>query len=101
MLSFRTMFDPLRAVGLATSGAIRIGAERFRVAVADARLVAERGDPEDGAFVIAAPLPMPIAAAAYGKVPFAELAGAGLSVDGDVGAAWRFLDCFILPEKVG
>lgn len=101
MLSFRTMFDPARAAGLATSGAIRVGAERFRVSVADARLVAERGDPEDGAFVITAPLPMPIAAAAYGKVPFADLAGAGLAVEGDAGAARRFLDCFVLPDKVG
>ena len=101
ILSFRTMFDARRAGGLATSGAIRIGAERFRVAVADGRLVAERGDLDHGAFVITAPLAMPIAAAAYGKVPFAELAGAGLSVDGDAEAAWRFLDCFILPDKVG
>lgn len=101
MLSFRTMFDPARAGALETSGAIRIGSERFRVAVADARLVAERGDPDEGAFVIAAPLAMPIAAAAYGKVSFAELAGAGLVVEGDPDAARRFLDCFVLPEKVG
>lgn len=46
-------------------------------------------------------LAMPIAAAAYGKVPFADLAGAGLVVEGDAKAAWRFLDCFILPDKVG
>ena len=100
MLSFRTMFDPARAAGLALRGVIGVGGERFFIEVADARLVAERGEIEAPDFVLAAPTPMPIAAAVYGKVPFAALAEAGLSVTGD-GAAARFVDLFHLPGGVG
>lgn len=99
MMSFRTMFDPTRAEGLALSGAIHVGGERFVVGVIDNRLRAERGEPEQPGFTIAAPEAAPIAGLVYGKVPPADLASAGLDVAGDRGAAARFVDLFHLPAK--
>lgn len=100
MLSFRTMFDSQRIAGLTLSGAIRIGRDRFAVSIGDGRLLIERGDPDAPAFTLIAPVAMPVAAAAYGKVPLAELAALGLAVEGDADAALRFLDAFVLPDKV-
>jgi DNA-binding HxlR family transcriptional regulator len=100
MLSFRTMFDGARAGKLATTGAIRIGHERFVIKVAEGRLHAERGEADAPDFALAAPTAMPIAAAVYGKVPFDELAAAGLVVEGDRAAALRYVDCFHLPDKI-
>ncbi|MFA7603076.1 MAG: helix-turn-helix domain-containing protein [Novosphingobium sp.] len=101
MLSFRTMFDGARAGGLAVTGAVRVGVERFVVAVAEGRLRAERGEAEAPDFAFEAPVAAPIAAAVYGKVPFDDLAPAGLRVTGDRDAALRYVDCFHLPEKIG
>lgn len=100
MLSFRTMFDGARAGGGGVTGAVRIGQDRFFVEVADGRLRAERGEPEAPDFVFEAPVAALIAAAVYGKVPFEELAPAGLTVAGDRDAALRYVDCFHLPEKI-
>jgi DNA-binding HxlR family transcriptional regulator len=100
MLSFRTMFDGTRAGGLTTTGAMRMGPDRFLVDVADGRMRAERGELEAPDFVFSAPVAMPIAAAFYGKWPFAELAPMGLEFSGDSTAALAFIDCFHLPEKV-
>ena len=101
MLSFRTMFDGARARGLALTGAIRIGHDRFFVEVRHGALRAERGEIAAPDFVFEAPAAPPIAAAVYGKVPFADLAAAGLVVTGDHAAALGFVDCFHLPEKAG
>lgn len=100
MLSFRTMFDLAHGDGRPLRGAIHIGHERFLVEVADGRFRAERGEIAEPEFTISAPVPMPIAAAAYGKVPFGQLAAAGLGVTGDPAAAQRFVDYFHLPKKV-
>ena len=100
MLSFRTMFDGSRADGLAVTGAIRLGHDRFFVEVADGRLRAERGEIEAPGFAFEAPVASLIAAAVYGKVPFDELAPAGLSFTGDREAALAFVDCFHLPAKI-
>jgi DNA-binding HxlR family transcriptional regulator len=100
MLSFRAMFDGSRAGGLAAIGAIRLDHDLFIVEVAAGGLRAERGEPEAPDFVLKAPLASLIAAAVYGKVPFGDLAAAGLSVTGDLETALRFVDCFCLPEKI-
>jgi DNA-binding HxlR family transcriptional regulator len=99
MLSFRTMFDGSRARGLAATGAIRIGHDRFFVEVANGDLRAVRGEPEAPDFTFEAPAAPLIAAAVYGKVPFDDLAPAGLLVTGDRAAALAYVDCFHLPEK--
>lgn len=100
MLSLRTMYDPRRAGDLATCGAIAIGAEEFHIEVAEGAFRAERGTIEAPDFTFAAPAAMPIAAAVYGKVPFAELAAAGLRFWGNEVRAARFVDLFHLPEKI-
>ena len=82
-----------------TRGAIRIGQDEFQVEVAKHGFRAERGQPEEPDFTLAAPVAPPLAAAIYGKLPFDELAAAGLKVDGDSKAALRFIDLFHLPEK--
>ncbi len=99
MLSFRTMFDPARAEGVGLEGAMWIAGEPFRVAVAKARLVAERGEPARPDFTLTAPTAMPIAALVYGKAPVEALPE--LAVDGDRGQLAAFVDCFHLPAKAG
>lgn len=100
MLSFRTMFDGARAPNLAVSGAIRVGHDHFFVEVADGKLRAERGEIEAPDFVFEAPVASLIAGAVYGKVPFDELASAGLMVTGSREAALAYVDFFHLPDKI-
>lgn len=101
MMSLRTMVDKARIDDFATSGAIRIGDDRFRVEVAGGAFRAERGEVESPAFTVSAPQAMPLAAMFYGKVPPEALADAGLVVAGDREALMRFVDLFHLPAKVG
>jgi DNA-binding HxlR family transcriptional regulator len=100
MLSLRTMFDGSRAGGLAVIGAIRLDHDLFVVEVANRKLRAERGEPEAPDFIFKAPVATLIAAAVYGKVPFDDLAAAGLTVTGDREAAMRYVECFHLPDKI-
>jgi DNA-binding HxlR family transcriptional regulator len=99
MMSFRTMFDPARALGLTLTGAINVGDEQFVVVVKDKSLRAERGTPEAPDFTLSAPVAAVIAGAVYGKVPFADLEAVGLLAMGDQNDALRFIDLFHLPEK--
>lgn len=99
MLSFRTMFDPARAEGLALRAAITLGHEPFTVEVEGGRLAAARGEPTAPDFALSAPAAMPVAALVYGKVPAADLTAAGLAVSGDGALLERFVDLFHLPPK--
>ena len=101
MMSFRTMFDPVRAGDIRLCAAMHIGNEHFVIDVADGRLDIRRGETQDAQFTVTAPLASPIGGAVYGKVPFEALAGAGLVVGGDRDAAQAFVDIFELPEKIG
>ncbi len=101
MMSFRTMVNSMRAAGLAVMAAINIGTDRFQIRIADGLLRAERAEPDHPDFTITAPQASVIAGAIYGKVPFEELAAAGLSVVGDQALAERFVDLFQLPAKIG
>jgi len=98
MMSFRTMFDAARTGG-ALRGAFHIGTERFIVDIGGGRLTVQRGEADDAAFTFAAPEAGVIGTAIYGKVPFDDLAGMGLVVEGDRAAALAFVDIFELPEK--
>lgn len=100
MLSLRTMVDVGRAADLAVSGTVEIGPEHFFVTVRDGVFRAERGGIAAADFTFAAPAASTIALAVYGKLPFEDLAGLGLSVTGDRAAAIRFIDLFHLPEKI-
>ncbi|MBW8784384.1 MAG: helix-turn-helix transcriptional regulator [Novosphingobium sp.] len=99
MVSFRTMFDPKRAKALACTATIWVGEESFRLRVAKGHLSIRRGEAKAPDFTIAAPVAAPIAALVYVKVPAAELAAAGLSLDGDLAVAARFVDLFHLPAR--
>jgi hypothetical protein len=100
MLSFRTMFDPSRAGGVAARVGFRLGEETFVVEIADGRLEAGRG-PLDGADAIFTGLAPVVAAAVYGGVPVAALEGQGaLRLEGDRRLAERFVTWFPLPPKV-
>ncbi|MBX6426131.1 MAG: transcriptional regulator [Variibacter sp.] len=99
-LSFRTMFDPARAEGLAARIGFRFGAETFLVRIADGRLEVAR-DQLDQAELIFTGSARAVAAAVYGGESLDALAAKGLlSVEGDRALAERFVTLFPLPPKV-
>ena len=99
-LSFRTMIDPARALGVAARIGFRIGAETYLARLANGRIDIERGD-IDGADVIFAGTAPAVAAAVYGGQPLRALEAAGaLSIEGDRKLAERFATLFPLPPKV-
>lgn len=98
MMSFRTMFDARLAAGLSLVGVLVAGPESFTVTVADGKLAIRRGRCDAPRFTLAAPDAMTIAAAVYGKAPFAGLAR--LDVQGDEAAARIYVGLFHLPEKI-
>jgi DNA-binding HxlR family transcriptional regulator len=101
MLSFRTMFDPARAEGLAVRAGFRLGRESYEVRIADGAIEAERGVANRADFVFTGPPPA-VAGAVYGGVPIAALEAEGaLRLEGDRALAERFVTLFPLPEKVG
>ena len=95
LLSFRTMFDPLRAKDMKATIAFRFGEDRYYVEIGDGKLVARRGEP-DAADLIVTAEPTMLAAVVYGKQPL-DLEG----IEGDRGLFQRFVDLFELPPKVG
>jgi len=95
LLSFRTMFDPLRAKDMKATIAFRFGEDRYYVEIGDGKLVARRGEP-DAADLIVTAEPTMLAAVVYGKQPL-DLVG----IEGDRGLFQRFVDLFELPRKVG
>src|SRR3954447_13419390 len=89
MLSFRTMFDPTRADGLAARVGFRLGDEMFVVEIADRRLEAARDNLDGADVVFTGPAPA-VAAAVYGGVPVAALEGQGaMRLEGDRSLAER------------
>lgn len=99
MLSFRTMFDRRMAQEVSLIGVLLIGPESFTVTVADGELAIRRGRCDAAQFTLSAPSAMPIAAAVYGKVAFAELNS--LEVQGSKTAARTYVGLFHLPKKLG
>jgi DNA-binding HxlR family transcriptional regulator len=95
LLSFRTMFDPLRAKDMKATIAFRFGEDRYYVEIGDGKLVARRGEP-DAADLIVTAEPTMLAAVVYGKQPL-DLVG----IEGDRSLFLRFVDLFELPPKVG
>jgi DNA-binding HxlR family transcriptional regulator len=97
-LSFRTMFDAVRAGNLNAKIGFRIGERSFLVTIADGTLTAARADlaGADVTFTGAAPV---IAAVVYGGQPMAQMQAGGLTVEGDLALAERFTGLFPLPPK--
>lgn len=98
MLSFRAMFSARRARGHSLTGVIVIGPESFVVTVDGGRLAIRRGRCDDAQFTLVAPDAMTIAAAVYGKTPFADLEN--LEVQGREAVAQTCVDLFHLPRKL-
>lgn len=100
MMSLRTMFDRERAGALRMTIAFRFPTDSFVAAVADGAIDIHRGE-TPLADVIFTGETGTLAAAVYGKVPFADLEASGLlTLAGDRALAARFVDLFHLPEKI-
>ena len=101
VLSFRAMYDAERARGLGATIGFRFGNDSFLARPEKDELKVARGDLAEADAVFAGE-PTALAAAVYGKQPLADLAAAGmLQVEGDLGAAERFVSIFELPPKAG
>lgn len=99
LLSFRAMFDPGRAAGVALRIGFRFGEESYLVRVDGSGPETERGTVE-GADAVVTGTPPAVAALIYGGVPLDALTGSGaLSVSGDGSAFGRFATLFVLPPK--
>ena len=101
MQSFKTMFDPARALDAKMRLGFVLGEDRMVVTVADGIIDARRGEVEACDVVVRAPAQV-IAAAVYGKVPLEALEGEGtMAIEGDQATFARFVDFFHLPAKAG
>lgn len=101
MQSFKTMFDPARALDAKMRLGFVLGEDRMVVTVADGVVDARRGEVEACDVVVLAPAQV-VAAAVYGKVPLEALEGEGtMAIEGDQATFARFVDFFHLPAKAG
>lgn len=101
MQSFKTMFDPVRALDAKMRLGFVLGEDRMVVTVADGGIDARRGEVEACDVVVRAPAQV-VAAAVYGKVPLEALEGEGtMAIEGDRAMFERFVDFFHLPDKAG
>lgn len=101
MMSFRTMFSAERAGDRTATIGIRIGNERFRIAIRSGILDIARSDADNADLLLAAPDPGILAAFIYGgedPVPLQE-AGA-LALTGAAELARWFATLFPLPPKL-
>jgi len=99
MLSFKTMFDPARAMGLSLSVGFRFGAESFTLGIADGAIAVSRGDATAPDLHFTG-TPEAVAALVYGGEPLEALEAEGmLAVEGDRALVARFATLFPMPEK--
>lgn len=108
VLSFKAMFDPALADGLACRIALIMGRETYYAAIEDGRLSVFRGTPPCSMAEItqwpAVTLwarPVTVLHLAYGKQPLAAAEAAGdCRHEGDTSALQKFLACFRVPAPV-
>ena len=93
MLSMQTNFDPSLAEGFAGTVAFRFGESRFWAKVSDCALEIGSGEAADTAATITCS-PNEMKPILYGGAPVEMV-----RVEGDVGAAARFVRLFSLPPK--
>jgi len=99
MLSFRTMFDSIKAADMSARIGFRIGHETFSVHIADGGIDAARGDPDGADLILTGPAAA-MAAFVYGGVPLDSLEADGMvRVEGDPRLAAEFARLFELPPK--
>jgi len=99
IVSLRTLFDAERAGDFAARVELRLGAERFRVAIADGTVDAGRGEMPDAQAVIEADPPMMLLEVLHGHRRLADaLAAETIRISGDKRMAKRFMTLFPLPQ---
>ena len=97
IVSLRTLFDPVRAGDFAARVELRLGDERFRVAIADGQVEAGRGEGPDADAVIETDPPTLIDVL-HGHRPLADALAAGsMRFSGDKRKAKRFTQLVPLP----
>ena len=102
MLSLRTMFDPVKAAGMAARIGFVVAGEAFLGEMSDGRLPIRRTAEAEGQAILRAPAAPVLAALFYAKFPAVGLErDAGLVIEGDRALALRFADIFELPPKMG
>jgi DNA-binding HxlR family transcriptional regulator/putative sterol carrier protein len=98
VLALRARFDPGAARGLRAGYELRLGEDRFRIAVADGEIEVARGDADRADATIDTD-PGTLAAVLWGDRPLADAQRSGsLAVEGDKAAVERFVRLFPMPE---
>ncbi|HET7053952.1 MAG TPA: winged helix-turn-helix transcriptional regulator [Solirubrobacterales bacterium] len=98
VLALRSLFDREAAGDLEASYELRIGRERFAVAVADGELDVRRGEVANPAAAIETD-PCTLAALLAGQLPLDDALGSGAAqIEGTKKEARRFLRLFPMPE---
>jgi hypothetical protein len=92
VIALKTVFDPSAADGLSETYELRLNEQPFRIRVADGRLEATRGGADQPAAVIDTD------PATLSRVLWHGGKPSELKVEGDKGAARRFVSLFPLPS---
>ena len=92
--SLRTMLDRERARGVEMVVELAMGAERYRLSLADGELTVTAGAATDAGLTLTGP-PHAIAGVIHGGAPLETI-----TVTGNPALARRFADLFVLPERV-
>lgn len=98
IVSLRTLFDPELAGDFAARVELRLGEDRFRLEVADGRIVAERGELPDADAVLATDAATLIDLLHGARTLGDSVRSGDALVEGDRRALTRFLRLFPLPE---
>lgn len=94
LMSLQTLISAERAKGFEGRVGFRLGDASYVATVRDARLDVERREPTDCALVFTGP-PTAVAGVIHGGAPFETI-----EVTGDLDVARRFIELFVLPDKV-
>jgi len=94
IMSLQTLIVPKRAKGFSARVGFRFGDADYVTTVRDGRLEVERTEPADCAITFTG-TPTAVAGVIHGGAPFETI-----QVSGDIDLARRFVDLFVLPDKV-
>jgi DNA-binding HxlR family transcriptional regulator/putative sterol carrier protein len=98
ILALRARFDPAASNGLRADYELRLGEDRFRIAVADDELQAARGDAHPADATIDTD-PDTLNDVLWGGRPLADAQRSGtMTIEGDKAAVKRFVRLFPMPE---
>jgi DNA-binding HxlR family transcriptional regulator len=99
VLALRSLFDPEAAGDLDASYELRIGDERFNVAISGGELELRRGPASEPKASLAVPDAPTLAAILTDQLPLDDALGSGAAqIEGSKQAAKRFLRLFPMPE---